>query len=99
MLKRRKTENHPKPGTASSPDSPAKRNASTPPTALSSGKPQPGSPKFREIGTQLKKMDRLVLRFRRTESGTAFTNAWQASRIIRDLGGSAPAEPAPAAVA
>ena len=52
-------------------------------------------PKFREVGQLLKKMDRLVLRFRRTEPGTAFANAWQASRIVRDLGGSAPAEPQP----
>jgi hypothetical protein len=47
----------------------------------------------------LKKMDRLVLRFRRTEPGAAFAGAWSASRIIRDLGGSAPAEPVPAAPA
>ena len=56
-------------------------------------------PKFQEVGVLLKKMDRLVLRFRRTEPGTAFAAAWQASRIIRDLGGSAPAEPEPAPVA
>ena len=53
-------------------------------------------PKFAEIGRLLKKMDRLVLRFRKTEPGAAFANAWAASRIVRDLGGSAPAEPAPA---
>ena len=53
-------------------------------------------PRFSEISSQLlKKMDRLVLRFRRSESGAAFASAWQASRIIRDLGGSAPAEPEP----
>lgn len=56
-------------------------------------------PKFRDIGALLKKMDRLVLRFRRTEPGTAFASAWQASRIVRDLGGSATAEPEPAAPA
>lgn len=44
-------------------------------------------------------MDRLVLRFRKTEPGAAFANAWAASRTIRDLGGSAPAEPAPAPAA
>jgi hypothetical protein len=43
----------------------------------------------------LQKMDRLVLRFRRTEPGTAFASAWKASRIVRDLGGSAPGEPEP----
>ena len=52
-------------------------------------------PRFAEIGQLLKKMDRLVLRFRRTEPGTAFAGTWTASRIIRDLGGSAPAEPQP----
>ena len=41
-------------------------------------------------------MDRLVLRFRRTEPGAAFANAWETSRTIRDLGTSAPAEPEPA---
>ena len=56
-------------------------------------------PKFLEISQLLKKMDRLVLRFRKTEPGTAFANAWAASRIVRDLGGSAPAEPAPAPAA
>jgi hypothetical protein len=53
-------------------------------------------PRFAEISRLLKKMDRLVLRFRRTEPGTAFASAWQASRIIRDLGATAPAEPAAA---
>ncbi len=52
-------------------------------------------PKFREISQLLKKMDRIVLRFRRTEPGTAFANAWTASRTVRDLGGSAPSEPEP----
>ena len=41
-------------------------------------------------------MNRLVLRFPKTEPGTAFAKAWAASRIVRDLGGSAPAEPTPA---
>ena len=41
-------------------------------------------------------MDRLVHRFRRTEPGAAFANAWAASRTIRDLGTSTPAEPEPA---
>jgi hypothetical protein len=53
-------------------------------------------PKFREISQLLTKMDRLVLRFRKTEPGAAFANAWAASRIVRDLGGSAPEEPTPA---
>lgn len=44
----------------------------------------------------LGKMDRLVLRFRKTEGGARFAAAWKAARTIRDLGGSAPADPAPA---
>ena len=44
-------------------------------------------PKFADL---LAQMDRLVLRFRRTEAGTA----WQAARTIRDLGTSGPAPPA-----
>ena len=53
-------------------------------------------PRFREVSQLLKKMDRLVPRFRKTEAGTAFANAWTAARIIRDLGGSAP-QPTPPA--
>ena len=51
--------------------------------------------------TPLSRMDSLVLRFRRDEPGTRFAAAWQAARIIRDLGGSAsgtlaaPATPTP----
>jgi hypothetical protein len=52
-------------------------------------------PKFREVSLMLQKMDRLVLRFRRTEPGTAFASAWQTSRTVRDLGGSAPGAPEP----
>ena len=52
-------------------------------------------PKFREIGHLLGKMDRLVLRFRKTEAGTRFAEAWKAARIIRDLGMAGPAEPTP----
>lgn len=52
--------------------------------------------RFAEVARLLKKMDRLVLRFRRTEPGAAFANAWTASRIIRDLGTSTPAAPEPA---
>ena len=48
-------------------------------------------PKFLEVSQHLKKMDRLVLRFRRTEAGATFANVWAASRIVRDLGSSAPA--------
>ena len=51
-------------------------------------------PKFREVAELLAKMDRLVLRFRRDEPGTRFAAAWDAARIIRDLGGSAPGAPA-----
>jgi hypothetical protein len=51
-------------------------------------------PKFREVGDLLAKMDRLVLRFRRDDSGERFAAAWEAARTIRDLGGSAPAAPA-----
>jgi hypothetical protein len=53
-------------------------------------------PQFREVAELLAKMDRLVLRFRRDEPGTRFAAAWQAARMIRDLGASAPAAPAPA---
>ena len=49
-------------------------------------------PRFAEVSALLKKMDNLVLRFRRTEAGAAFAGAWAASRVVRDLGGSAPAE-------
>ena len=55
-------------------------------------------PAFREVAILLDKMDRLVLRFRRTELGTSFANAWDASRTIRDLGGSTPEEPVVPAV-
>jgi len=55
-------------------------------------------PKFREVGELLAKMDRLVLRFRKTAPGTRFVETWQATRIIRDLGeAAAPATPAPPA--
>ena len=52
-------------------------------------------PKFREVGNLLAKMDRLVLRFRKTEPGARFAATWQATRIIRNLGEAAPAVPAP----
>ena len=52
-------------------------------------------PKFAEVADHLAQMDRLVLRFRRTEAGTAFAAAWQAARAIRDLGGSGSADPTP----
>jgi hypothetical protein len=51
-------------------------------------------PKFREVAELLTKMDRVVLRFRKTEAGANFAAAWKNARIIRDLGGSAPATPA-----
>jgi len=47
-------------------------------------------PKFREVSAVLTKMDRLVLRFRKTEAGTRFADTWQATRTIRDLGQAAP---------
>ena len=50
-------------------------------------------PKFREVAELLTKMDRVVLRFRKTEAGAHFAAAWKNARIIRDLGGSAPGEP------
>jgi hypothetical protein len=52
-------------------------------------------PKFREVSELLAKMDRLVLRFRKSEPGTRFADAWQATRIVRDLGESAAPQPAP----
>ena len=52
-------------------------------------------PKFAQVGELLKKMDRLVLRFRRTAPGVDFANAWAASRTIRDSGAAAPGEPEP----
>lgn len=54
-------------------------------------------PKFREVGELLGKMDRLVLRFRKTGDGKRFADTWQATRIIRDLGQAAPAQAAPPA--
>jgi hypothetical protein len=50
-------------------------------------------PKFREVGNLLGKMDRLVLRFRKSESGARFAAAWQATRIIRNLGEAEPESP------
>ena len=49
-------------------------------------------PQFREVADLLKKMDRLVTRFRKTAPGAAFADAWTTSRIIRDLGEAAPGE-------
>ena len=51
-------------------------------------------PQFRAVSELLAKMDRHVLRFRRTEAGAAFAAVWDTSRIVRDLGTSA--TPAPA---
>lgn len=50
---------------------------------------------YRAVAALLESMDRLVLRFRGTGGGRAFAAAWQAARIIRDLG-HGPATPAPA---
>ena len=53
-------------------------------------------PKFREVARLLTKMDRIVLRFRKTEAGANFAAAWKNARIIRDLGTStAPTDPTP----
>ena len=41
-------------------------------------------------------MDRLLPRLSRNPGGPEFANAWTASRIVRDLGTSAPTTPAPA---
>jgi hypothetical protein len=49
-------------------------------------------PKFREVAELLTKMDRLVIRFRKSAPGAAFADAWTASRIIRDLGSSGSGE-------
>ena len=54
-------------------------------------------PKFREVGELLGRMDRLVLRFRKTADGKRFADTWQATRIIRDLGQAAPAQQTPPA--
>jgi hypothetical protein len=37
-------------------------------------------PDFRKVSEILEELDRLVLRFRRTGSGTRFAEAWQAAR-------------------
>lgn len=50
-------------------------------------------PQFREVSELLVKMDRLVLRFRKTEAGRNFAAAWKNARIVRDLGESAPKVP------
>lgn len=50
-------------------------------------------PKFREVGDLLAKMDRLVLRFRKTEAGARFADTWRAARTIRDLGQAAAQAP------
>jgi hypothetical protein len=49
-------------------------------------------PNFREVSELLAKMDALVLRFRKTEAGARFAEAWNAARLVRDLGKSAPAD-------
>ena len=69
----------------------------TPAAAISGRKAltQALRPAFREVSELLTKMDRLVLRFRKTEPGARFVAAWKAARIIRDLGEAAPAAPAP----
>jgi hypothetical protein len=54
-------------------------------------------PQFREVSELLKKMDRLVLRFRNTAPGKTFADTWNATRIVRDLGISAPAQSTPPA--
>jgi hypothetical protein len=55
-------------------------------------------PKFREVARLLTKMDRIVLRFRKTEAGANFAAAWKNARLIRDLGMAGPTEPTPPTV-
>lgn len=43
-------------------------------------------PAFREVSATLKAMDRLILRFRKTDAGKAFADNWKTARTIRDLG-------------
>lgn len=54
-------------------------------------------PDFRKVSEILEELDRLVLRFRRTEPGARFAEAWQAARIVRDLGRGAGETPPPPA--
>ncbi|MEO5913368.1 MAG: hypothetical protein ABIS50_03985 [Luteolibacter sp.] len=69
----------------------------TPAAAISGRKALTKSlrPSFREVSELLGKMDRLVLRFRKTPPGALFAEAWKAARNVRDLGQAAPTEPAP----
>jgi hypothetical protein len=69
----------------------------TPAAAISGRKAltQALRPAFREVSELLGKMDRLVLRFRKTEPGARFAAAWKAARTIRDLGEAGPAAPTP----
>ncbi|GAA5484180.1 hypothetical protein [Haloferula sargassicola] len=50
-------------------------------------------PRFEELSQLLPTMDRLVLRFRKTEAGTRFADSWKAARLVRDLGQAAAPEP------
>jgi hypothetical protein len=56
-------------------------------------------PLFREVSDLLARMDRLILRFRRSDAGLRFVDSWHAARALRHLGGrrageETPAEPA-----
>ncbi len=52
-------------------------------------------PFFREVSATLKSMDRLVLRFRRSDPGKAFADNWKTARTVRDLGANNPEHAAP----
>lgn len=52
-------------------------------------------PRFRKLSTLLGGLDKLVIRFRKTPEGRAFVDAYQAARIVRDLG-TGPSTPPPA---
>ncbi len=43
-------------------------------------------PRFNDVEAKFKSLDRMILRFNKTEAGRALIAAYQASRVIRDLG-------------
>ena len=51
-------------------------------------------PSFRDMSVIFGSLDKLVLRFRKTDAGRQFVDAYLASRIVRDLG-TGPATPTP----
>jgi hypothetical protein len=64
----------------------------TPASAIATRKvrTQALQPRFQEVGEMLRSMDKLILRFRSTDAGCAFADAWTAARTIRDLGRRSP---------